>query len=139
MKRLSYILAILFACFAFSCGHKSGNSPVDQYVSMLEKATEKAEKISSFSELINVQEIISPEDARQIILDNRDYPLDENDKKMLKKSYDKLIRVAYEKTAEFGDLSDSMKKDSKKQIEMLIDLSNSKIDRAATFGDLLSL
>lgn len=139
MKKSVYLFILLLVACLGSCRHNWTNSPVAQYVALLDAAAEKAENISSLNELVNVQDIINPQEARQIIIDNRDYPLDNDDKKALKKSFDKLIRVAYEKTAEYGDLSDSMKKDTKKQIEMIVDFSNKKIDAATTLGDLLSL
>lgn len=139
MKKISFLFVVLATVLLGACAHHSSHSPVAQYVNLLEEATQKAENISSLTELVNVQDIISPEDARQIIIDNRDYPLTDDDKKALKKSFDKLIRVAYEKTAEFGNLSETMKKDSKKQVEMVIDINNKKIDAANTMGDLLSM
>ena len=139
MKKIAYLFVILSAVLVCACHHSWTNSPVAQYVALLDAAAEKAENISSLNELVNVQDIINPQEAKQIIIDNRDYPLSDDDKKALKKSFDKLIRIAYEKTAEYGDLSDSMKKDTKKQIEMIVDFSNKRIDAANTLGDLLSL
>lgn len=133
------LLVVLTAVGLDSCGKKSGNSPVDQYVGLLDAATEKAQDINSFEDLVNVQQIISPKEARDIIMENQDYELTDKDKKRLKKSYDKLLRVAYDKTTEVGGLSESMKKDTKKQIDMVIDITNKNIDNATTMGDLLGL
>ena len=130
---------IMTAALLGACGHHSSNSPVSQYISLLDQAAEKAKNINSITELVNVQDIISPQETRQIIFENKDYVLDDNEKKELKKSYDNLLRVAYEKTAEIGNLSDSMKKDTKKQVDMIIDLYNKKIEAANTLGDLLNL
>ena len=139
MKKLQFLLGILMilgACQLSSCGKGGGNSPVDQYVEVLDQATKKAEQISSMSDLLNVQAIISPQEAMNIINENADYELTDSDKNKLKKSYDKLLRVAYDKTIEFGGLSEDMKKQTKAQIDLIIDAANKGIENAKTFGEL---
>lgn len=138
MKKLKFLLfvALTFGCtYIVSCS-KSGNSPVDQYVELLDQATKKAEKISSMSDLTNVQGIISPQEAMKIVSDNSDYELTDNDKEKLKKSYDKLLKVAYEKTAEYGGVPEEYKEQVKTQVDLIIEAANKGIDNAKTLGDL---
>ena len=134
-KLFTLLLIFVASCCMVSCG-KGGNSPVDEYVAILDNATEKAEKISSMEDLLNVQEIISPEAAMNIVNNNADYVLTKEDKEKLKKSYDRLLKVAYEKTAEYGGLPEGMKKQTKGQIQLFIDAANEGIDRARTMGEL---
>lgn len=124
------------SCFTLSCGKRS-TTPVDEYVTILDEATEKAEKIASMQDLLNVKEIISPEAAMQIVRENSDYKLTKGDKEKLKKSYDRLLKVAYEKTAEYGGLPEEVRKQTKDQIQLFIDAANTGIDRAQTMGDLM--
>lgn len=134
--RLTLAFAMLISLLGvYSCG-KGGNNPVDQYVEILDQATKKAEQINSMSDLVNVQAIISPEDAAEIVRQNADYELTDKDKEKLKKSFDKLLKVAYEKTAEFGGLPESMKDQAKAQVDLLIEGANISIDQAKTLGDL---
>lgn len=135
MKKLSVILSLLLVVIASGC-HKSANTPVDEYIGILDRATEKAEKISSMNDLLNVQEIISPEAALEIVKENSGYQLTDKDKDKLKKSYDKLLRVAYDKTAEYGGLPDEYKEQAKAQVELIIEAANKSIDAASTLGDL---
>ena len=139
MKKFNIILFSLIAfscCISVSSCGKSGNTPVDQFTDLLEQATQKAEKISSMADLVNVQEIISPEDAMKILQENADYKLSDSDKDKLKKSYDKLLKVAYEKTAEYSGLPDEYKKQAKAQVDLIIEAANNSIDQAKTLGDL---
>lgn len=139
MKKIFNILAVTFFLFFicnFSSCKKHGNSPVDQYVEIIDEAADKAEKIASMQDLINVQEIISPEAAKEIARENADYELTESDKSKLKKSFDRLLRVAYNKTAEYGGFPEEIKKQSKDQAELIIEAANKGIDNAKTLGDL---
>lgn len=135
---ISFIVTLFATCLLSACG-KGGTTPVDEYVAILDAATEKAEKISSKEDLLNVKDIISPEAAMKIMRDNADYELTGSDKEKLKKSYDKLLRVAYEKTAEYGGLPDAIKEQTKDQIQLFIDAANEGIDRAHTMGELVGV
>lgn len=138
MKKILVILAlvsIVSLSQLSSCG-KGGNSPVDQYVEVLDEATKKAEQINSMSDLMNVQAIISPEEAMNIMRENAAYELTDGDKEKLKKSFDKLLRVAYEKTAEYGGIPESLKEQAKGQVDLMIEAANNGIDQAKTLGDL---
>lgn len=135
LKIFTIGLVALLACGFASC-HKGGNTPVDQFVELMDEATKKAEKINSVSELQNVQDIISQEDALKIVRENPDYVLTNGDKDKIKKSYDKLLRTAYEKTAELSGFPEEIKQQSKAQIELIIDAANKGIDNATTLGDL---
>lgn len=126
--------ALVAVIFSFGC-HRS-NTPVDEYVAILEQAAEKVEQISSFGELMDVNEIISPDEALEVIHNNPDYPLTDKDKERLKQSYDRLLRASYEKTLEYGDFPESIKKQTRKQMELYIETANSGIDRAKTLGEL---
>ena len=122
-----------------SCSKGGSSSPVDEYINILDEATKKTEQIKSYDDLTNVQSIISPEEAMKIVRDNADYVLTDNDKDKLKKSYDKLLKVAYEKTAKFGGLPEEMQKNALMQADLVIEAANKQIDRANTMGDLMGL
>ena len=117
-------------------GCSKDNSPVDQYVKLLDQASDKAEKISSIGDLVNVQEIISPENANEIIRQNKDYKLSDSDKEKLKKSYERLLRIAYKKTIEYGGLEEASRKQMENQIDLFLDGAKASIDKAHTLGDL---
>lgn len=138
IKGIILILALLLAlpCVLDSCSKSGTDNPVDEYVMILDQAAQKAEKINSLEDLLNVQEIISPEAAFNIVRNNADYELTDKDKEKLKKSYDKLLRVAYEKTSEYGDLSEEVKKQTKSQVNLIIEAANKGIDNAKTLGEL---
>ena len=138
MKRLNLLiglLVILASCQLFSCG-KGGNSPVDQYVAIIEESTKKAEKLSDMSELTNVQAVISPQELLQIVAENPDYELTDKDKEKLKKSIDKFIKVAYDKTMSIGEVPEEMRETMKQQCELMIEANNRGIDQAKTLSDL---
>ncbi|MCH5228874.1 MAG: hypothetical protein J1F12_02635 [Muribaculaceae bacterium] len=139
MKKQNYFISLLFCvvlALSVSCGKGGGNTPVDQYVEVLDQAREKTEKINSTADLLNFQDIVNPQDAWNIIKDNSEYVLTDSDKDKLKKSYDKLLKVAYEKTIEYGGLPDEMKDATKAQVDLIIDAANKGIDNAKTLGDL---
>ena len=139
MKKLNYLLALI-AVIAMvgvsSCRKHHGNSPVDQYVEILDAAIEKTEKINSFEDLTDVQQIINPQEALEIVQKNAGYELTDNDKEKLKKSFDKLLKVAYNKTIEYGGVPESMKEATKAQVDLIIDAANKGIDNAKTLGEL---
>lgn len=133
MKAIRYIFPLLLL-FLFACG-KSGNSPVDQIVVLLDQATEKTENINSFAQLNDVKNIISPEEIWTIIRENADYKLSDSDKGRLKKSYDKLVKAAYEKSCEFVP-SDEMKKMVKSQLDIMMEGIKNNIENAETLGQI---
>lgn len=133
MKSLRYIFP-LFLIFLFACS-KSGDSPVDRIVVLLDEATEKTHDINSVSQLNDVQNIISPTDVWTIINENADYKLSDSDKGKLKKSYDKLVKAAYEKSCEFVP-SEDMKKLMKNQLDLMMEGIKKNIDNAETLGQI---
>lgn len=133
MKTIRLILPLLLITL-FACG-KHEDSPVDQIVTLLDQATEKTQNITSVAQLNDVQNIISPEDVWNIIQENANYKLSNSDKDHLKKSYDKLVRVAYEKSCEFVS-SDEMKKLMKNQLDLLMEGIKKNIDNAETLGEI---
>ena len=139
MKKLNFILSfvILLAAVSFnSCG-KGGDTPVDQIVELLDEATKKTEAINSMAELSDVKNIISPQEVWNIIRDNSDYELTKGDKEKLKKSYNKLVHVAFEKTSEYVP-SDELKKAVKSQLDLMMEAIDKNIDDASTLGDIRS-
>ena len=135
-KALIITLFLLISILVTPSCHKEGNTPVDQYISLLDEATEKTKKISNISELINVPGIISQEDALAIIRANPYYKLSEKDKTRIKKSFEHLLRSAFEKTIEFSQMSSLDKEQAKTQIDLIIAAANKKIDQATSLGDL---
>ena len=136
MKKISIISGILLftlSLFFNSCG-KSNNNPVDKYVDILESAASQAEQIHSTSDFLNIQQIISPEATQKIVEENEDYILTDKDKEKLKKSFDKLLKVSYEKTIKYGGMPEEIKKQAKGQMELLIEGANKGIDNAKNLG-----
>ena len=132
---MGLVMVAMFA-LAVSCTKKEAISPVDRYIEILDEATRKTEAISSMDELINFQDIISPQEAFDLVKENADYKLTDKDKDKLKKSFDKLLKVAYEKTADLGGFPEEIKKQTKAQGDLFIEAANKRIDEAATLGEL---
>lgn len=138
MKKIKLILSILvFTTILPFISCNKGDSPVDQIVVLLDKATEKTAEIQSFADLTNVNNIISKEDIWSIIKNNKDYKLTKGDKEKLKKSYNKLVKEAYEKSCEFVP-SDDMKKVVKNQLDLFMEAIDKNIENAETLGDIRS-
>lgn len=138
MKKLGLISILVLSLGAFlmvACGKKE-DTPVDQFIEVMDQATKKAEEIKSMADVYNVQEILSPQEGWEIIRNNADYPLTDSDKKKLKKSFDKLLRVGYEKTVEYSGLPEELKKQSLAQVDLIIEGANKMIDNAQTFGEI---
>lgn len=136
LKTFTFSLLSLFCLNIVSC-NDSGSKAVDQYIETLDRATEKVEEINNFSELLNYKEIISSEEVEKIISQNPDYLLSDSDKERIKKSYDKLLKTAYEKTIQYSGLPEAYQKEANTKIEMLIHKANYGIDNAETLGELL--
>lgn len=141
MKKITLIFISLLFIFTSaqlsSCG-KGSDSPVDKIIVLLDEATEKTENINSMAELTNVKNIVSPEDIWTIIKENSDYKLTKGDKEKLKKSYNRLLKVAYEKSSEFSP-SEELKKVVKSQLDLMMQAVDSNIENAETLGDIRSL
>lgn len=136
MKKIKFIfslLVILATVQLSSCG--KSDSPVNQIVEILDQATQKTEAISNAAELANVQNIISPDDIWKIIKENSDYELTKGDKEKLKKSYNKLVKTAYEKTSEYLPSEDT-KKSIKSQLDLMMEAIDRNIDEATTLGNI---
>lgn len=136
MKQFKILFIALFAIsmgVIISCS--KSDSPVDEYVKILDNATNQIEAANSLSDLQNLQELASPEDS-ELIKQSQDYKLTDGDKEKLKKSMDKFMRVLSEKSIEFSTYPDNMKEAAKSQIDLAIDAINQLIDKAETLGDL---
>ena len=127
---LIFIITLVFSC------SKSTDNPVDKYCEILEQATEQASKINSIEDLSNIQSVISPEKAQELIRTSADYELTDSDKGKLKKTMDKLIKVAFEKSMEFSNYPEEIKKNSQMQIDLAIEAANRTIDNAKTLGEI---
>ena len=140
MKKINLIFSfiiLLAACQITSCG-KGGNSPVDRIVILLDQATEKTKDIQNVTDLTDVKNIISPEDVWNIIRENSDYKLSKGDKDKLKKSYNRLMKAAFEKSCEFVP-SEDMKNAAKTQLDLFMEVIDKSIDNAETLGEIRSL
>ena len=137
MKHLKLLLGfiVIFAALQISSCGKGFGSPVDQIVEMLDEAADKTDKITSEASLLNVQNLISPDEIYKIINDNSDYELTKGDKEKLKKSYNHLVKSVYEKTSEFVP-SEEMKKVVKNQLDLMMEGINRSIDNATTLGSI---
>lgn len=129
----------LVALTIASCSSSNSDSPVGQYVDIINKMTDQLEKINSLQEAQNVQAVISPEDAMELFNKYSDYKLTDGDKDKIKEAQDKMLRTVMKKSIEFSNISEEMKKASEAQIDLAIDAANLKIDKAETFGDLNKL
>ena len=137
MKHLKLLLGfiVIFAALQISSCGKGSGSPVDQIVEMLDEAADKTDKITSEASLLNVQNLISPDEIYKIINDNSDYELTKGDKEKLKKSYNHLVKSVYDKTSEFVP-SEEMKKVVKNQLDLMMEGINRSIDNATTLGSI---
>ena len=138
MKKMVRILLLAFLVCGLSLSSckKGSSSPVDEYVEVIDNTTKEAKKINSLNDFMNFQQFTEPEEAKVIVRQNADYVLTEKDKKKLKESYGNLLKVAYEKTLEFGGVPEELKKQAKEQVDLIIDGANKTIDNANTLGDL---
>lgn len=136
MKHLKLLLGfiVIFAALQISSCGKGSGSPVDQIVEMLDEAADKTDKITSEASLLNVQNLISPDEIYKIINDNSDYELTKGDKEKLKKSYNHLVKSVYEKTSEF--VPSEEKKVVKNQLDLMMEGINRSIDNATTLGSI---
>ncbi|MCH5227170.1 MAG: hypothetical protein J1F16_05060 [Muribaculaceae bacterium] len=140
MKKVKLILGLivcLVSVAAISCSKT--HTPVDRIVEIFEDATQKVNNVTSLSDLLNVQEILSQDEVLAIVRDNPDYHLTDSDKERLKKSFDKLLRTAFDKTVELGKVGDDMKKNSKDQVNLVIEGINQSIDQANTLGEIKAI
>lgn len=139
MKTVKFILSlfVILATIQLSSCKKS-DSPVNEIVEILEQATKKTEEIKSAADLANVDNIVKPKDIWEIINANSDYELTKGDKEKLKKSYNKLVKAAYEKTSEYLP-SDDMKKSIKSQLDLMVEAIGNNIDNAKTLGSIRGL
>ena len=142
MRKINIYISILFFTISFltfsSCG-KGQDTPVDKLCAIMNEAADKVETISSASDLIYMKEVITPQAAQTILNENADYQLTKKDKEKLKKSYDRLLKTAYEKTAEYGGFPEAIKKQTKVQIDGIIEAANKGIENAKTLGDINGL
>ena len=138
MKQLKLFLLLtsvfIFAGF-ISCS-KNENTPVDQYVELIEEAIQKLENIKSSEGIENIANIMQNPKAQELDKEYADYVLTEADKKKLKKSLDKLIHVAYDKTMEYAGLPENIIKLKKAQVDMMVEAANQQIDNATTLGEI---
>lgn len=134
MKHLKLIvltLTLIASSFVISC--EKSNSPIDQFVEVLDETSAKVEKCTSLDELTNLQ---TNEAAMTIERENADYKLTDNDKKKLKKSMEKLLTVAFDKTLELQGLSEVGKEMKETQLKLMVEAVNQQIDKADTFGEI---
>lgn len=132
----------LMGCLCFvaltiaSCSGSNSDSPVGQYVEIIDKMTDQLEKVNSLQEAQNVQAVVTPEEAMELFNKYGDYKLTDGDKEKIKDAQDKMLRTVMKKSIEFSDVPEEMKKAAEEQIDLAIDAANLKIDKAETFGDL---
>lgn len=138
MKKFYIVLSALLMVVALqitSCSKKE-STPVDKYIEILDRSIQQAQKINSIEDMTNFQSVISPEEAQEIIKSSYDYELTDSDKEKLKKTTDKLIRVAFDKTLKFSNFNDEAKKNAETQIDIAIQAANTYIDNAKTLGQI---
>ena len=130
-------LTLLFGSglLASSCGG-DGNTPVDQYVKLLEEATEEIKGINSIEELQNVESGTTSMQAQFILKESKDYVLTDSDKEKIKKASDKMLRMVFEKSLELSSLPDNIKDSMKGQADLAVDAVNKNIDKATTLGEI---
>ena len=144
MKKLISTLCLAFFLITglqlSSCaGGSDSNSPVAQYVELLEKATKQIEGISNLEELKDVQRGVESQQATTLLLESKDYVLTDSDKEKLKKATDKMLKAVFDKSIELSGLEEDMKKTMKDQSELAIEAVNKNIDKATTLGQINGL
>ena len=138
MKKFNPILlavvALVLSC-TFAC-KKASDSPVDKYVELIDQATKKLEQIKNVDDIQNIQDIMADQKALDLEREYADYELTKSDKEKLKKSLDKLIHTAYDKTMEFSGFPPELVELKKNQVDMMVDAANLQIDNATTLGEI---
>lgn len=137
MKQLKYLLSLLVimaGCTLYSCG-KGEQTPVDQYVDVIEQTTKNVENLKEV-DLTNMQELLSPQAAHKIAEEYADYQLTDKDKDKLKKSCRKLMKAVYKKVLEYDQLNEAMKQQLKGQEDMVVSAVDQLIDHSQTLGQI---
>lgn len=138
MNMIKSILGIALLVFIFqlsSCGN-SDNTPVGQYISLLDKVTEQVKDAQSVADISNIQSLLQKDGITELLQDSKDYELSDSDKDKIKKATDKFLKAAFEKSIELSNLPEELKEASKSQMELATEASNKYIDNAKTLGDL---
>lgn len=138
MKKFSSFLSIILLMLALqlpSC-KGLGNSPVDQYISILDKASEQINNATSYEDISNIQALMEKDGVPELLQNAKDYELTDSDKDKIKKASDKLLKVIYEKSWELTNLPDELKEATKSQMNLAIEAANLHIDNAKTLGEL---
>ena len=115
---------------------ESSNTPVDRLVEIIDKATEQVKDSKSNDALDNIQSAMVADGAEALIKDNADYELTDSDKSKLKKSMEKLVRAAFEKSITYYNFDDDVKKNLRAQIDMAVAGINTTIDNAKTLSEI---
>lgn len=134
LKIFLSLVVVITACQITSCGKKS-HTPVDEIVTLLEEGVKKTQNINNMAELSDVKNIVPQQEIWNLIRENSDYQLTKDDKEKLKKSYDKLIKAAYEKTSEYIP-NEELKSAIKSQLDLTMSAVDKNIDNAETLGDI---
>lgn len=134
IKILFGIFAILAVCQLYSCG-KSSNSPVDQYIEVIDQTTKQVEdlKVINYEDM---QSLLSPEAAKKIAQEYGEYELTDKDKEKLKKSCGNLMKAVYNKIIDSDEVPQEMKKQLKTQEGLVVAAVDQLVDNARTLGQL---
>lgn len=133
---LFFLSIVLLATGVLASCSGGGNSPVDQYVELLDAATAKIEKINANEGVTDIQDILSMPKAQDLEKEYADYELTDKDKEKLKMSLDRLIHAAYDKTMQYAGFPEEIIQMKKKQVELMVDAANQQIDAATTLGEI---
>lgn len=138
MKRINFLISLvaLLAMVQFtSCG-KGGNSPVDQYVEIIQDTTKKVKELNSIN-INDMQTLLSPEAAKKLSEENADYELTDKDKSKLKKACGDLVKAVYDKVLEYNDeVPEALKSQLKSQKDMVVAAIDQLIDNSKTLGEI---
>lgn len=133
-KLFSAIIILSLSGLLYSCGNS--DSPVDRLTAIIDKATEQVKDSKSNDALENIQSAMVTDGAEALIKDNANYELTNSDKNKLKKSMEKLVKAAFEKSISYYNFDESVKKNLRSQIDMAVAGINTTIDQAKTLGEI---
>lgn len=135
LKIFNSLFLIFFLASLMACGKKD-QTPIDEYVKIIDETTQKIENIRSSEEFSRLNELENNQRAIEIETKYADYELSKEDKEKLKNSLSRLWRVALEKTLDYSGYPDWVVQKQKSQIDGIIKLANDKIDSAKTLGEI---
>ena len=136
-SRLTIVILLFLFTFLYVACSKDKESPIDEYIEIIEQETDKLEKVNN-SEAFQkeIEEFMRNSRLQDLEKEYADYTLSYNDKDRLKTSVERFMRVALSKTMDYVGNSQYMNQLKESQLDAMIEAVKTKIDNAKTFGEI---